>query len=113
MRFVLAAAFLALLPACTPMQWVKPETAEAASDEDLGACRQEAWREARLRAPSFPRPLPYVVSDAQGRRVLVSPHGGFHDPFNDQFMEETRLTNFCMRAKGYQLVPVEKEATKK
>jgi hypothetical protein len=33
----------------------------------------------------------------------------FGDPFGDRFMEESRLEDFCMRNKGYQLVPVEPE----
>jgi hypothetical protein len=114
MRFALTGVLL-LLAACTPLQWVKQDAAPKQAEEDFAACRQEAWREARLYAPIFHRPLPYAVQDAQGRRFLVWPQGGFHDSFSDQFMEESRLTHFCMRTKGYQLVPVEKEngATKK
>jgi hypothetical protein len=112
MRSVLAVAFLVLAAGCTPMQWIKPDTAAAEGEKDLAACRQEAWRESRLSVPFFPRPLPYIVRDAQGRQFLVSPIG-FHDPFNDQFMEENRLTTFCMRSKGYELKAIEKDATKK
>ena len=113
MRFALAIPAFLLASDCTPMQWIKPDAAAAESEKDLAACRQEAWREARLTAPWFPQPLPYIVRDAQGRQFLVSPMGGFNDPFNDTFMEESRLTNFCMRSKGYQLQPVEKEARTK
>jgi len=103
-----AAAFL--LAACTPLQWVKQDVAPQQMEDDFAACRQEAWREARMRADWFHRPLfPYAVQDAQGRRFLVWPQSGFHDSFGDQFMEESRLAHFCMRSKGYQLVPVEKD----
>jgi len=92
------------------MQWVKQDAAQEQIDEDFVACRQEAWREARLHAAWFRPPnLPYAVQDAQGRRFLVWPHNGYYDSFSDQFMEESRLAHFCMRAKGYELVPVEKE----
>lgn len=97
-----------------PLAWVKPDATAAQIDADLYACRDAAWREARMRTSWFYRPvLPYAVEDVQGRRVLVWPQGMFHDPFGDQFMEESRLTHFCMHAKGYELVPVEKEAAKK
>ena len=106
-------ASLLLLGACTPMAWVKPDVAKEQIDEDLVACRQEAWREARLRPVWRPPNLPYAVQDAQGRRFLVWPHDTFYDSLSDQFMEEARLAHFCMRSKGYQLVPVEKEEKEK
>jgi hypothetical protein len=34
--------------------------------------------------------------------------GPFFDPYYDRTMEEQRLANFCMRAKGYELAPVPK-----
>jgi hypothetical protein len=101
---------LLVLSGCTPVQWVKQDAAPKQVDEDLVACRQEAWREARLRTSWFrPLSMPYAVQDAQGRRFLVWPHNSVNDTFSDQFMEESRLAHFCMRAKGYELVPVEKE----
>jgi hypothetical protein len=109
MRLPLIALLLAASAGCTPLQWIKTDTAAQQVDEDLAICRQEAWREARQHA-WFNRPVfPHAVQDAQGRRFLVWPQGGFHDSFSDQFMEESRLAHFCMRAKGYQLVPLEKE----
>jgi len=96
------------------MQWVKPDATVAQVDEDYSTCRQEAWREARLRSSWLHRPVaPYIVRDVQGRQFLAWPHAGFHDPFGDQFLEESRLTQFCMRSKGYQLQQVEKAATQK
>ena len=47
-----------------------------------------------------------MMQDAQGRRFFVGPTSPFGDPFSDQLMEEARLANFCMRSKGYELVPV-------
>ena len=108
----LAAAAVALC-ACTPMQWVReggvvPEP--AALENDSAGCRQLAWSEAQYRAWAY-RPFPYVSRDAFGRSYVAWPYGypyGYRDPF----FEEARLMNFCMRAKGYELVPVESAAAR-
>lgn len=103
---VLGAAAALLLAACTPMQWVKEETTPARADQDLAECQRQAWSEARYRAWLY-RPFgPTFVYDPFGRRYLAWPHSAFYDPFADQFMEESRLANFCMRAKGYRLEEV-------
>ncbi len=89
------------------MQWVKPDATPEQLSEDAAQCQQDAWREARLRTWLY-RPIgPTMLQDAQGRRVFVWPSSPFGDPFSDQLMEEARLASFCMRSKGYELVPVE------
>ena len=89
------------------MQWVKPDATPQQLSQDAAQCQQEAWREARLRAWLY-RPIgPTIVQDAQGRRIFVGPASPFGDPFSDQLMEEARLESFCMRSKGYELVPAE------
>ena len=101
---VFAVLFLA---ACTPLQWVRPDTGAQQLNGDLAQCQQEAWREARWRTWLY-RPLgPTTFRDIHGRHFLAWPYSPFGDPFGDRFMEESRLAHFCMRAKGYQLVPVE------
>jgi hypothetical protein len=93
--------------ACTPMQWVKPDATPEQLDQDAARCQQEAWREARFRTWLY-RPIgPTLVQDAQGRRFYVWPASPLGDPFSDQLMEEARLESFCMRSKGYELVPAE------
>jgi hypothetical protein len=88
------------------MQWLRPETTAAQLDHDAAQCQQDAWREAQWRAFMY-RPFGHtLLTDARGRRFLW-PHPPLGDPFGDQFMEESRLAHFCMRAKGYELVPVE------
>jgi hypothetical protein len=111
MRRIAIPALLAasLLAACTPMQWVRQDTGPEQLDQDMTQCRQEAWREARWHAWSYHPFGPSWVQDARGRRFLVWPDTVFGDPFGDRFMEESRLEDFCMRNKGYQLVPVEPE----
>ncbi|TMH96079.1 MAG: hypothetical protein E6H44_00525 [Betaproteobacteria bacterium] len=102
----IACAALAVA-ACTPMQWVKPEATPQQLSQDAAQCQQEAWREARFRAWLY-RPIgPTIMQDAQGRRFFVWPASPFGDPFSDQLMEEARLASFCMRSKGYELVPAE------
>jgi hypothetical protein len=88
-RRLLLAALIALLPACTPMQWVKEDATPEQVAQDAAQCQNEAWREAQFRAwpPRY------------GRRRFGS--------FNDPFFEESRLADFCMRIKGYELVPAE------
>ena len=97
----------ALLAGCTPMQWVKQDAGPQQIEQDAALCRREAWREAQWRSFMY-RPFgPTTFTDWRGRRYLW-PYSPLGDPFGDQLMEESRLAHFCMRAKGYELVPVEK-----
>jgi hypothetical protein len=94
--------------ACTPLYWVRADTEPQQLEQDMALCRQQAWREASWRSWLY-RPFgPTVIQDLHGRRVLVWPYSPFGDPFGDRFFEESRLTDFCMRAKGYELVPADK-----
>jgi hypothetical protein len=88
------------------MQWVKRDAGPEQVRQDEVYCQREAWREASWRA-WFYRPFgPTMIRDAEGRPFLAWPYSPFGDPFGDRFMEESRLATFCMRAKGYELVPV-------
>jgi len=82
--------------ACTPVQWMRNDTPPEQLSQDLGYCRQEAWREAQWH--SFVFLNRYVV-----------PYSAFGSPFGDAYIDESRLTAFCMRAKGYELVPLKPE----
>lgn len=94
--------------ACTPVHWVKPDATPEQLDIDSADCQQKAWREAQYRSWwYYGPPAPYLVRDPLGRRFLVWPYSPFGDPFHDRFMEEGRLAQFCMRAKGWELQPVE------
>jgi len=98
-----------VLCACTPMQWVRDGAVPAteALEQDVSACRQHAWREAQYRAWAY-RPIgPITMRDGGGRRFIGWPYGPYPYSFGDPFFEEARLTDFCMRAKGYELEPVE------
>lgn len=93
--------------ACAPMQWTKPGVTSTQRDQDELLCRQDAWREANLGAWPPGPVAPIVARDAAGRAFVVSPGGPVADPFRDPSMEQGRLQQFCMRAKGYELVPAE------
>src|SRR5258708_6632886 len=98
---VMAAAVL--VTAGTPMVGVKPATTTQQQRADAIYCQQEAWREARLRG-WYNRPFaPVFIRDPSGRAVMGWPYGPAGDPFGDPYLEENRLTQFCMRAKGYEL----------
>jgi hypothetical protein len=108
----LAFAALLVLSGCTPMQWVRQDATPAQLEQDLAQCRQEAWREAQWRAFMY-RPFgpTYIVDRfGQPRFFSYSPLGG---PFGDTFIEESRLAHFCMRAKGYDLAPIEPDTAAK
>ena len=108
---LLVPGLLFLAAGCTPMQWVRQDAGPEQIRQDEALCQREAWREASWRA-WFYRPFgPTLIHDPTGRRFLVWPYSPFGDPFGDRFMEESRLASFCMRAKGYELVPVKPDET--
>jgi hypothetical protein len=109
MRPAIAAAAVALC-ACTPMQWVRDGAVPApdALEQDSSICRQQAWQEAQSRAFYYRPYGPFAGRGGFSRPFLGWPYGPYSYPFGDPLLEETRLADFCMRAKGYELVPVEK-----
>jgi hypothetical protein len=103
-RMILTFALLA--SGCTPMQWVRQGASPDELNQDLAQCRQEAWREAQWRSFLY-RPFGATsMIDRFGRRHVFF-YSPFGDPFGDSYIEESRLAHFCMRAKGYELVPIE------
>ena len=88
------------------MHWTKPDATPDQLSQDSIQCQQDAWREARSRAwHRWLAPVP--MRDASGRVFSSLPGHHWGDPLGDPFMEESRLAQFCMRNKGYQLQPVE------
>jgi len=110
MRLAFPIAVLALA-ACTPMQWLRDGAAPDADalEKDSIQCRQQAWQEAQYRAFAYPTLGPVFTHDVAGRRFVGWPYRPYAYPFGDPFLEESRLAQFCMRNKGYELVPVEKK----
>ena len=92
---------------CTPMEWVKPDATPEQAEADSIECRQAAWQEAH--SHWYYQPFgPLGFRDALGRPVFAWPYGWGGDPFADPALQESRLALFCMRSKGYELVPSEK-----
>jgi hypothetical protein len=97
-------ALVLLLSACTPMHWDHPQLGAAETQADLTGCtqsaHQQAWRY------GMADPLGYGPRYARGPdgRVFVDQAPRFPDPA----VQEGQLRDYCMRAKGYRLVPDEK-----
>lgn len=89
------------LGACTPMQLTHPQFGAARSTEDQVDCNRAARIEAFNRQPFWGGP-PRFYRGRDGR-LHQDPWAFSH---NDRFFEEAQLQDFCMRNKGYQLVPV-------
>jgi hypothetical protein len=110
-------ALATVLAGCTPMQWTRDGAVPPAEalEKDSASCRQQAWREAQYRSwayRSYWGP-PLMRRDPFGRAFTAWPYGPSPYPFYaDPAFEETRLADFCMRAKGYELVPVERSAAR-
>jgi len=100
---------LALASGCTPMQWQKQDVSAEQLRADEQECRQSAWREASWRSWHYRTMLgPVFTRDASGRGFFMWPSTPLVDPYGHQLMEENRLAQFCMEAKGYRLVPAPK-----
>lgn len=91
----------ALLGACTPVQWEHARFGGAATADEVQECERAAYFEAQRQAFFSRGPwYPYYA----GRRFYRDPWG----PFGRQnsFFLERDLFDYCMRAKGFRLVPV-------
>lgn len=87
----------ALLAACTPMQWQHASMGVAPSQGEVNECNQAASYEAHRQAfmYDFGRPRYYGRPWGPWPRYSSS----------DRFFLERDLFDYCMRAKGYRLVP--------
>lgn len=108
MRKVLPVALLGvLLPALTACgsqaRWEKPGVSADMTATDAVDCRRAASQEAFLYNPTgLPPPLwPY-------RRGYWL--NWYQIQESERFYAENRLTAFCMRSKGYELVPIPRPA---
>lgn len=104
-------AFIALmlsLAGCGPaMEWYRPNTSADAARQDAAECRGEARDEAFRESFSYGPPFysfPYY--GARGSRYWRDP---LYDPFFAREMREQSLQEFCLRSRGYRLVPVQKQ----
>ncbi len=121
-RFLVLLAPLALA-ACAgvPMVWTRPGLTQAQLKQDTEECKASAWREAMIQRQEeeFYRQLrtPWYTWDPRTRSYWPNygygtPWGAWSSGFgafgadNDPF-HESRLVSFCLRAKGYALVPAD------
>ena len=104
-RTAAAALAASLLSACAPaLVWSRPGVGPETLQMDLAECRDLARREATLESlQRRTRIAPYHVFDRHGNVVGTAPFP--REPFDDDFFIERRMNRFCMRAKGYDLVP--------
>src|SRR4051812_46076484 len=99
----LASMILGLaLCGCAGQQWVRQDATPQQADKDTVDCQRWATNEASLRAGSLYGPSyngPYYRGRGTTRSDMTL------DPYGDGQLEEARLADLCMRAKGYELAP--------
>ena len=99
-------AGLLLLGGCTPMMWFKPGSSSLQMRQDQYECaqlaEQQAFREGFYSWNSYGWNRPRY--DKRGRPI--DPFMWQNGPF-DQMNREQSLRDFCMRARGYELIPAQ------
>jgi len=110
-RFAIIPLLLAVA-ACASMEWTRSDATAVQVEADTQACRDMAWREANRMAWGgyyYYGSIGPLYTDPFGRRMYAWPYySPFADPYGYRFLEEARLADFCMRAKGYELTPLKK-----
>ena len=101
MRRILPSLILLAVSGCAipETRWVKPGADEKVAASDLSTCRRAAQQETFQAAPL------YGFGFGFGAPYWRFRHWSFYE--SDRFYTENRLTDFCMRNKGYQLVTIE------
>jgi hypothetical protein len=85
--------------ACTPMQWQHQALGVTPSQAEVGECNQSAFYEANRQAFFYDFAWPRYYYGRPGHR----PWPRYSS--SDRFFLERDLFDYCMRAKGYRLVP--------
>lgn len=103
-------AVLLLVGGCASVEWTKPGVTAEQFAADRRQCQQDAWQEANwlVLDRTYSYGGRWVYPDPLGRPLIGYPYAPFGDPFGERYLQETRLADFCMRAKGYELTQVEK-----
>ena len=103
----LGAAFL--LGGCASLQWTRPDLSLAQVEQDELACQEQAERELSLHAAGF-RGSPSELYGQNFQPIGRSPRQwmGAPGPMFDidpvrRMLEEDRIADACMRARGYRL----------
>jgi hypothetical protein len=98
MRGIVISLALAL-GACTPMQWVRGDVSPEQLRRDQAECQQAAQREASARYGLYRPVEPVFVGGPSG--AFAWSGGSVVDPYVYQMLEEYRLADSCMEARGY------------
>ena len=90
-----------LLCACAANEWVRHDVTAEQADRDQIECQRWASREASVRADGFYGPGygPYGPFASRRFGPGATDRSAYH------MLDEARLADFCMRAKGYQRAP--------
>lgn len=96
-RTLACCALGAVLSACTPMQWQSASLGVAPSKAEIDECNQSAFYEAQRQSFLYDYGWPRYYGRPWGPWPRYSP--------NDRFFRERDLFDYCMRSKGYRLVP--------
>jgi hypothetical protein len=104
-RRALAALALAWLAACTPMRYERAGATEAERAADKRECRDLAYAEA-LRTPYYFSLASRLYPWGPAYDLRVSRFAYFDDPSYWRWQHERDLADFCMRSRGWRLVPV-------
>jgi hypothetical protein len=106
MRKVLPVLLLCGLAGCgAPARWEKAGVSEQVIADDMVDCRKAAQQEA-FRSFGFNWGFPYYGPAFWGRAGRTNWLMWQAQLDSDRFYAENRLTAFCMRNKGYELVPI-------
>lgn len=100
MRRILPSLILLAASGCAfpETRWEKPGADEKVAANDLSICRRAARQETFQAAPL------YGFGYGFGAPSWRFPRWSFYE--SDRFYAEGRLTDFCMRNKGYELVTI-------
>ena len=92
----------AALGACAPLHWEHPQYGTTRADADLQECDHAAIVQSNRSIETEPTfVVPHVVTLPNGQR-LVEPAPTFAYAPSSNLSE---LRSYCMRVKGYELVP--------
>lgn len=86
------------------MEWTKPNTDPAATQEDIRQCQQQA----KLRAARYPLPhdgsIPTTTAGPRGEVSIIGTSATIQ---SEDARQEFELMTSCMHQKGYKLGPLQ------
>jgi hypothetical protein len=85
------------------MRWEHPSFGPDVAGREAGECRQMAWVEAQRQSFMFGGFGRRSFARDRFGRIHYTPFSDFHE----RQMMEMQLNDFCMRSKGFALVPVD------